>query len=602
VHDEVRRRLGALLAHDTPDERALVVNVHGPVGVGKSRLLTALTGALTDLATPGARLPAPATGVQVVDGVDHAAHVAAVLAHVRRSPRGAKVVVAGRIPLAARAGWTADVVAVPVSPVSGHVIAELAAGLGIRGAREVDLVVRLSGGIPLIADTIARALRTGGSAEVPGALADTAARELLARIGAEAAGPSTRLVPTLAAVGGADEDLLAALVSLPRNGFDRLAGLSVVRAERRGLTVAEPYRSVFDLAYRWRHPVAHRRVAVRATRQRLRQIPDTADHRLRAELAEQVLFLSPQPWLRDTFFPGPDSAVRVVPAPPDAEQDVTRLVHRWADQEGLDHRRVDRMLELWLPAGGFRMAVDGTGEAVGLANICPLDADVPALEPLLQQHFTALAKPGGGVVLGMLVADERRPAVRAALLRHVLIEGVANGRIVVSTSWAPYQELCTQLGLRHVGETGHDFYRCGRTSELFNQRFSTDMLGAWLRKLDRSSPGRIRTGTEAAVLAALPNLHRPERLADNPLLAVPGLGTPEVLARFLRARIDELAAAPSAVDAEAGWIMHQYYVVGRRGHLTLANSRHLSRATYFRRRDHGVARLVEAIELLLTDP
>lgn len=70
---------------------------------------------------------------------------------------------------------------------------------------------------------------------------------------------------------------------------------------------------------------------------------------------------------------------------------------------------------------------------------------------------------------------------------------------------------------------------------------------------------------------------------------------------FLRREIESLAVAESAVDAEAGQILSQYYLRRRGGHDLLAQRLRLSRATYFRRLEHGCRRLADAIRLLLAE-
>jgi hypothetical protein len=243
-------------------------------------------------------------------------------------------------------------------------IRALAGDRGATGAGALDAVVGLSGGIPMLADAVCRALRAGVAPSLTGALADAAATVLLHRLRGEAGRPMAGPLSVVATLDGADDDLLHALVTVPADAFDRLAALSVVVPDVHGLTVAEPYRTVLDLAYQWRHPDARREIATRGASIRLGQI--AASHvPLRARLADQVLYLSAGKAARGDLFPELRGDLRVRRAEARDADDMGRLVRLWAGHEGLDTRRADRMLQLWLsgPEHGFHVAVDPTGRS-----------------------------------------------------------------------------------------------------------------------------------------------------------------------------------------------------------------------------------------------
>ncbi|MFC7380611.1 hypothetical protein [Sphaerisporangium rhizosphaerae] len=606
AYTDARRRLSALVRGARPGGPVVVVNLCGPVGVGKSRLASAL------VAGGGA------VGPLVVDGVDHDGHAEAVRELLAGVAPGTCVLVVGRRPLVSRPGWSdRPVETVPLSPWSRTAVRRFARSRGVRDPARLDLVADLSGGIPLIADRLLCALAggghadvlggpadvLGGPADVLGGLADVVAGELLRRLAVETAGPPPGALPVVATVGGADADLLAALVQGTPADFDRLSALSVVRPEAHGLVVVEPFRTIFELAYRWRHPVTARTLLDKGSAHRRRQITRTGDPGVRAKLADQVLHMSAHPQVRPIFFPPVPGPLRVRAAEAADEDDIVRLTRQWAGMEALDPRRADRMLELWMttPGSRFDLVVDGDDRPLGMTNMTGIGAGAaPLLEALLQQHAPPPApSPGGdgsaGVVLGMLVTAPRRPAARAVMLRHILATAMASGRVVVSTPWAPYQRLSERMGLVRMGETRDDLFRCGRRSGVFARSFTPRNLPGWLRQLERGAVPAEDDALAEAVRAALARLGDPRRPAEGPLAAMPGLGSPEAIAAFVRRQVEALANSGSPVDQEAGRVLSLYYLRGGIAHEAAAHRLHLSRATYFRRLDHGVRRLTEAL-------
>jgi hypothetical protein len=311
--------------------------------------------------------------------------------------------------------------------------------------------------------------------------------------------------------------------------------------------------------------------------------------------------MSDHPRTREIFFPEPLKPVHVRPAAEGDEEDIARLVSRWAKIEGLNSRRAGLMLELWMsaPTSGFYLALDSYQRCVGIANLTPLASPAPALEPLLQQHVRSLSTPAeaadqNGVVLGMMVCAKGREFARGALLRQALLTSVASGRAIVSTAWHPYQQLSMRLGLRPIGETRQDFYHCGRSNSIFTQTMTGGEVPVWLRRLLRPEVAPD-DGLVQGIREALPHLRSQSRLGESPLLALPGLGSPSALAAHLIGQVEALSASASQVDQEAGIILTAYYL-GRSGaHDLLAQRLHLSRATYFRRLDHGIRRIAEAM-------
>ncbi|WP_418961148.1 hypothetical protein [Streptomyces tritici] len=534
-----------------------LVNLTGPLGVGKTWLASGLTDAarvdvdgpdglaalgpalkaltsLTSLMEPADSAdpadctePADCTDgadlneaeavprrTLVIDSVDGALRRDAVLAALQDAGLAAarpgawqagaaaqgrgSVVVVSRRPILADARWAdSGAVAVTVRPACDGRMALQTEGLDDPEGRAVT--ARFSGGIPLLAAAVRRALASGVPASSPGAVADAVAGEILDRLGRELPGRRGKhALRLLATVWSGDEQLLP-------GGPDRyasLAALSIVDRDALGLRIVEPYRTVLELAYRWRKPEAHRTVRTRALgyrlalldrnreRTRLRGRADREDREERAALAEQGLFLSGDPLLRTELFPAAEPSVRVGTARDDDAGDIGRLMRGWALRSGFDPRRCDRLTERWAAddISAFHIARDRDGRAIGLASLIPIgERTVDGMEPLVQQHSGTLA--GGGLFLG--AAHCPAPAVRARLLRYVLRQAVDGERLIVSTASPDYQALVRGLGFRVHGGIRDDVYRCGRPPEVYSNDFTASALPWWLGRITDGgrSPG-----------------------------------------------------------------------------------------------------------------
>ncbi|MGA8116809.1 MAG: hypothetical protein WCA46_24505, partial [Actinocatenispora sp.] len=157
-----RRQLAALLRGPGPAGATRVLAVCGPLGVGKSRLLADLTDADATGGPRGATREPTAPPVLVLDGVDN--EPAAVAARERSGgvPPGTVVVVAGRRPVTTWPCWAdVPVRTVRLAPWAPGPVRALARDHGVTRPDQVDAVVSLSGGLPLIAACLCRALDAG---------------------------------------------------------------------------------------------------------------------------------------------------------------------------------------------------------------------------------------------------------------------------------------------------------------------------------------------------------------------------------------------------------------------------------------------------------
>lgn len=471
-------------------------------------------------------------------------------------------------------------------------IRELAAELGL--SEGIDLVERLSGGLPFVAESLCRALLGGLPADVPGAVADHALRSLLAGLEPHI----VEALGVLAVVGRADEELLTELVS--GDVFTVLAELSLVTVTEDGLAVIEPFQTLLDLRHRWRRPVAHRTAITKAASRNRRLLAATTDEHRRSSLTEHSLFLTDDPMIRQALFLPAVQAPAVRQARPEDQDTIGELIHEWARQGELNARKCDRLLDDWLAhtAAGFHLVYGPGDQPLGMTFTPEItERAVAVIEPITQQHTGSLIDgQAGGAFIGMAVCRKGHPAAHAALLRHVLAEGIHRGRLVIATPSPHYQQLARRLGFEHPGAARHDPYDCGRESEIYHQGFITrESVAAWLDGLAAAGisppiPADLRW-CMTEVRRALENVHDSVKLAGSPLVAA--TGTQETLHRFLTTGIADLAAAADQPTAQAGNILHAYYLRRRRDHIGVATHLHLSRATYFRRLDHGLQAMAQ---------
>ncbi|MCX5130135.1 hypothetical protein [Streptomyces sp. NBC_00347] len=619
------------------------VHLGGMLGSGKSRLARRLPVAdAVDLAGLGAgeagsRVRAALAagsggGLLLVDSVDAPEQAEAVAAALEDPPAGTgggprrPVLLVGRFPLravavdAAVAGWAerplTTLTALTLGPVGAGAVEAQVRACGVEDPEAVALAVRLAGGNPLLARLAARTLLAGTPADAPGAVADAMTEEVLLRLDRErpAAAPGSgrrrHALRLLATVRAGDERLLSGGPDL----FSALAGLSLVRRERLGLAVREPFRTLFELAYQWRRPQHHEGLRARAADYRRALLTERRDPQERARLVEQGLFLSGDPTLRGSLFPPAEESAAIGPAaigPARAGEtaDIGRLMRGWAVRGGFDVRRCERITGQWLDAAGpaaFRLARDRDGRPVGLAALLPVAQGTQGgIEPLLQQHATGLLdgtrERSGGLFLGAAYAAD--PVAHAQILRDILGQAVIAGHLVVSTASPDYQTLLRALSFRPHGGIRDDVYRCGRRPEVYSHDFNPAGLPGWMRTLGPGGGPAGRLEGEAgavdvpgAVAWALARIRDPRALARSPLLALPGLPTAQALRDWLDNAVLELALADAPADAEAGAILRAYYLSGRpRTHHQAAREVHISRATYFRRLRRGLALLADRL-------
>ncbi|WP_412543708.1 hypothetical protein R8Z50_14830 [Longispora sp. K20-0274] len=559
-------RIRALLAGG-PGPR--VVNLVGPVGSGKSAILAAL-----------------ADEVTVIDEVNAEADVRAL-----RLPAG-PVLVASRRPLTGYPGWRhpGEVTVVDVAPWPADRIRALAAAQGITDPERQHNTVQLAGGNPLLAAALCRALRAVPDDDAPGAVVHAAVREVLDRLASETLGVDRALM-LVATVGQCDEDLLTQLGE--EYVFGRLLASSLVVPLAGGLAVVEPFRTVFELALRWRAPVRHRTAQTLAAAHHNRLMLTERDAPARGERVAQSLFLAVDGPARRLFRPV-TAPVRIRRAEAGDADDIARLVRRWADLGEFDRTRCGKLLDTWMRAApeGFHLVRDRDDRAVGLVTIMPFaERTMAAFEPVLQQHAGVAAD--GGALTCLTTYPEHDPAARSAVFRFLLASSLQHGRLVVTTPSVGYQKLARRFGFTDHGALRGDVHGGPVPCRVFSHDFGAESLSDWVDGLRGPGLAPVLPADAAWLIRhlreALEHHDQPLMLARSPLLAA--VGDPAALRAMLVAGVRQLEEAPTAADAEAGRILAQYYLERRGGHEFIAHRLHLGRATYFRRLHHGLTLL-----------
>lgn len=567
-----------------------VVNVHGPLGVGKSWLVRQVPGATILDPHELAGWRDRSAGPLVVDNVDGAGAREAVLAWCdAREPTSMVIVSRSRLPVGPGLPAKSTRV-IAVSPLDDDSLDAIVEVFGRHPGEEGAAALRLTGGLPGLAAAAVHAIETGTAASAVGALADVIGAEILTRLARELPGrrwqQSLRL---LAAVGAADESLLGCGPEL----FTALAELSVVRRTEVGLSLIEPFRTVLAAAYEWRRPESFEAARVRASAYRRDRLAQTSERTTRAALVEQCIYLDAPAPVRKTLFPAVSDPGVVGQAVSADAEGIAQLMRQWSERSGFDRRRTAALVEGWLADGvsAFHVLRDDTGQLSGLTRLDPIAADrVDGIEPLLQQHTDdVMERFGDGLLLGAAFGVDR--GAHAQILRYTLAAATKVGRLVVSTTNPDYQELVQRLRFTTHGAVRDDIYRCGRTAEIYSNDFTGRTGIRWAAMLSDATAATPVPTAPAELAAVLQQLDDPIGLAASPLLASAATPTVGRLQEWVRQAVAELAASSDPVQAESGQILVGYFLRPSATHRQVATRMHLSRATYFRRLQSGLAAL-----------
>ena len=536
-----RREELRLLQRVTAPEGPVVAYVHGPAGIGKTALLSALDSALADEDVrrlhfaAGAVEPTPSAIVAALGaGLGHGVRTIAELTTMLAGLPGITVVLIDDIDTWRLAASWLRTELLPALPAGLRFVLAGAAPpppawaieygphfLGLRLAplprAESDAAVagaglppdvaeriwRLSRGHPLGLRMAIHAAQAGprGAARDAGALADT----ILDAVGD---GALRRAVEACAIVRRANRALLSAILErpIPLSLVAAVEALPFASRDAEGLSIAEPVRrALVD----WISGVEPERY------QRWRKIAaDWIVTRLHAEgrsgrwrhMAD-LLHLLEQPALRDAFFPPEAEAPPVEPARPEDFEQIFAITER---REGAAARAC---VEAWARRLPHRFSVARGPEGEVLAFTLFARQDDPhvgmdALDPLFaawQAHLAAnppadsVADPqaGGEVLFIRQVAagtDDASPAGRTAcildLKRHY-IERPGLARIY-SAAFAADRGLMHRLGFRPL-----EYMALADSETMVLDVPGGDMIG-WVLALIDAVPGGAATAIAQA--------------------------------------------------------------------------------------------------------
>ncbi|GAB2698660.1 hypothetical protein [Thalassiella azotivora] len=560
------------------DPAVVVLQVHGPGGVGKSTLLRAVEDLASGRDRPtrwvdaadlsptreevlaavmGGPTIADATRLpqQTVTVLDHAEHLGPLeswLWHtvIPALPDDCQIVVGSRRPPPPEVrepGWSELVSVVPLRNLPPVDAEHLLRSRGVPDDVDVTGLVRSTHGHPLAlviaADEYAgRGAEGSAPFEVSALLEhpDAAARLLGSFVDDVAAPLHRRALHVTGHARRVDRSLLMSVLGLDEAAADEvldwLRERPYAESHPDGLSVHDLVRDALDRDLRWRDKEAfaslHRRIRDVALDRMARS--DGSEH---ARAVADLLFLHR--------------------GNPDAEglygfEDLLALSHRRAAEGDRDHvveafatadgRERAAVMAQWFDAdpSTFHVVEDADGAVVGSVAGIRLDVAEPVQDPLVPVIRSELERrrpsvPGEPLML-FLVADGRAPErlggfsdqVASISLREWTVPRL--GWVVVAstraTTWTP---IWGYIGLEPLGELA----LTDGVLTAWGRDFARSDYAAWLdalllRELDRdgtapppvSSPVALARGDfDVAVRGALRDDGRPERLRANPLLS-----------------------------------------------------------------------------------
>jgi len=632
-----------------------VLYLHGPGGVGKSTLLTAMAEAAAGLGaapvrvdarltdpTPAALLTAVGSGgparVVLLDTYELLAPLDDWLRDelLPGLPENTIVVIAGRLPPSAR--WLTD----PAWRDLLRVVAlrNLAPDDARRylALEEVpapwhERLLRLSHGHPLTLSLLADHVRRTGADErsLPRSLSDVPdLLGVLVRDLVDAA-PGARHRRALAVCAHArftTEDLLRAVLGEPDSAdlFAWLRGLSFVTEEAFGLHPHDLTRDVLDGDLMWRdregYADLHRRVRTELIERVRRATPGPERQRLVADALFVVRQHPPMARYLQAA-PGNENAVRIDEVRDDDRAAILAMTER---HEG--HAQAE-LVAYWLGRRPreFRVFRGAHGRvqgfaarlAIGEATEADLAADPGVRAMHAYAHRRRPPRPGESMSAWRFFLDadhHHAPSSSLTLVAAWNLEEILTQR---HCSWdfvATYQDpeiwtpVMAYIDFARTPEADYDVG--GRRYVVFAHDWRQVDVPRWLELTARQelgSPAPERTESSPllvlsqaefaeAVRTALRDLHRPDLLQRNPLMRarlVRGPAGADPTAGALRERLLDAAAAVRADPRRdpLHQVLHRTFLQPAPTQERAAEALHLSFSTYRRRRDRAVKMVID---------
>ncbi len=640
------------------DAASSVLWVFGPGGVGKSTFLAACAETARDASRPVAVVdlrsvdPTSAAVIeaihtdsrsQAVDGgpvaivLDGAERVAGFEGWLSTSllpslAAGSVAVVGSRQPPSLEwrldPAWSPVLQLVPLRNLTAAETAELLADLGLPDELHAD-AYRLAGGHPLALVLIAEVFgRPGSAGRLPTELADAPdlVADLLGRLLDDVPGPEHRRVLEAAALARVTtRGLLRSLFGASRAAelFEWLRRQPIVESLPDGLCPHELARVALEADLRGNDPddYAELHHAIRAHALTQLQAPGRTDASVR-----DVIFLHRGSstmsgyWDWTVFGAAMETGLR--------REDNAELEQMTEDHHGPE---VTRVLRYWLDRAPeqFRVVRSAGGDILGYFAILVIDQPTPddlAADPAvvaLWAHAQRNDPLRPGQVLGVTRffldrTGEQGPSVTfgaltSAALRHWLTtRGLAWDYIVATLEdyWTPlmnyldYHRLRAadhRLGVTEFVAFAHDWRRLGPAEwlDLMEARELGDHVPSPPPNTEPTRVALDRAAFDEAVRSALRDLHRPDRLATNPLLRSRMLregsasSDPRGLGQAVRAAVSALPEAPRTDKARRA--VERTFLHGSVTQETAAEVLDLPFSTYRRHLAAGIAMVAEVL-------
>lgn len=639
-----------------------VLHVHGPGGIGKSCLLEEFAGLAVEAGLVPVRLdgqdlePAPAAVLDVlgtsldvpeqggaISGpgrivllIDAYEELAPLDGWLRtrllpRLPAAALTVIAGRAPpepeWRADAAWRDLLRVVSLRNWSSRESRRYLEACGVEARWHERLVAGTHGhplALALLADVVAR----GGDATVD-PLAPDLVQILVRRFVDLVPDAAHRRALELCAEARVTTEALlrdALAVEDAHELFGWLRGLSFVESGPDGLAPHALARDVLDLDLRWRDPDGYRR-AVRAVRDHIRA-------RLRStEVRTQQRALVDQKFLFERFLSRRGAQVASPvdwgtlgqhypeQARPADREPILDLVRSWegAESAALAEHWLDRQPEGFFVVRGPEGTVDGLLGFLDLGHASARDlvADPGARAAWEFAHRHAPPRPGEAVrqtrfVIDRVAYQAPSPTMNAgpvlSIQRHLRTPNLSWNFLTLAEPgrWEDYFAVVDApragefaVGGRRYGLFAHD-YRQVPVDAWLDQSIERALSGDTAPPVVREPPLLVLAHEQFddAVRQALRDLHRPERLARNPLLRTrllrdrAGAGEPTgaVLHDLLRESAGALGEHPR--DGKLLRAVDRTYLRPAATQERAAEVLGLPFSTYRRHLHHGVERVV----------
>ncbi|GAB7037178.1 MULTISPECIES: ATP-binding protein [Catenuloplanes] len=605
-----------------------VLFVHGAGGVGKSALLDAFAhhaaaeGRAVLRADTRHPLPAPEPGGQPVLLIDNYERLGRPDGWMREDylpslPAGSLVVLAGRD--APGPGWTADPAwrrLTTVMPLGNLPPEPARAYLSAEGIApdHVTRLLDISHGHPLTLSMLVDAVRRGARPRTLADLPDLVG-ELLTRVVGTVPTPRHRTALEVCAhTPVTTEDLLRSVVGTDAAElFAWLRSLPFVEAGRYGLHPHDVVRDALDADLRWRDPDGYTAMAATLAAAQLERLRVTVDEDERFALMERGILLgAARTRFTSCHHPPPVLGVRADRLREHDSAPIVAMTSAWqgAEQAALAAYWLDHQ------PGAFRVFRTPSGEPAGYAACLELTEHDLGTDPGADTmwrwaHHNSPAQPGEKIRAWRFFVDRdhgQRPCpsstlfIAAQTLDNMLLDDTAwtmVGAYAQAHEWTEMmaggfafaQVTGFTVGGTHYPVFAHDWRRAG--------------VDAWRRQTrerQQGAPPRpaadgialSRPVFAEAVRRALRDLHTPDRLRDNPLLA----------SRTVRARLHEgqtpadgvrdlLRTAAGALRPDHGDLIDRTFLTPAKSQERVAAELHLSFSTYRRHRDRAVADITD---------